>query len=316
MKKTIFCILFLVFSALASQEKFSREFKVQTDNDLYISTEEDKYYTNGLFLSYKYLSTKKSEKLHKKIIQWSLGHEMYSPFKAVLRDPEAHDRPFAAYLFGSLSYHFIFKNNQNLKTTLQFGVLGKNAFGRELQDFVHDIYGYKRAIGWAYQIKSALGLNLNLAYLKRIGINSTKRIDLNFAANSRVGSIYTDVSLGFLSRIGLTTLAPMANTIAFETNLNNQNTNFFNAVESFIYVKPLWHNVLYDATLEGSFLNPGSPITKKPIPMKLEVEVGIQFTAQRFNFGYAINFQTNKTDQLQKPNGNKFGRILVSYVIR
>ena len=44
-------LLFLTIESF-SQEKFTKEFSIVTDNDLYISIEKDRYYSNGLFLSY------------------------------------------------------------------------------------------------------------------------------------------------------------------------------------------------------------------------------------------------------------------------
>ena len=82
-KKVPFLFLFCAFS-LYSQKKFSKEISFITENDLYTSTYNDRYYTNGMFLSFKYLPNKKNEKLEKKIFAWEIGHEMYTPKKATL----------------------------------------------------------------------------------------------------------------------------------------------------------------------------------------------------------------------------------------
>lgn len=314
MKKMLLLLFLIITGSIVSQNKFSKEFKILSDNDLYVSLYNDRYYTNGLFLSYKYLANNKSEKLHKKISEWEIGHEMYSPYKAIVTNTTQHDRPFAGYLYGSFSYHFLYKNHQNLKTTLQVGFIGKNALGRELQNFVHDIYGFQRAVGWDFQIKDAFALNFNAAYVKHLGMISSKLIDFNIIAKSRIGTIYTDASAGFISRIGFSKLTDIANSIAFGTNINNENTTFSRERESFIFIKPMVQAIFYDATFQGSFLNTGSPITKDPNNLKFELEIGFQFTANRFNFGYIFNYQTNKTDNLRFDNGNRFGRILIAYL--
>jgi len=316
MKKKLIILFLLLSSVIFSQEKFSKEFSILSDNDLYVSLYNDRYYTNALFLSYKYLSAKKSEKLHKKIIEWQIGHEMYSPYKAVVSNVFLHDRPFAAYLYGSFSYDLVYKNHQNLKTEIQLGLIGKHAFGRELQNFVHDIYGFERAVGWDFQIKDALALNFNADYINHIGMNSTEYVDFNVIGKARVGTVYTDLAVGFVSRFGLIKLTDIANSIAFRTNINDGNTDFSRELEAFVYVKPMVHGVLYDATLQGSFLNTGSPVTKNPYAVKFELEVGLQFTLNRVNFGYIINYQTNKTDNLNFNTGNTFGRISLAYLIR
>ena len=70
-KKVPFLFLFCAFS-LYSQKKFSKEISFITENDLYTSTYNDRYYTNGMFLSFKYLPNKKNAKLEKKI--FALGN--------------------------------------------------------------------------------------------------------------------------------------------------------------------------------------------------------------------------------------------------
>ena len=57
-------LLFLLYSfGVFSQKKFSKELRFITDNDLYTSTYDDRYYTSGLFLSFSYLSKEKKEAL-------------------------------------------------------------------------------------------------------------------------------------------------------------------------------------------------------------------------------------------------------------
>ena len=66
MKKVLFLILFLVVSTTFSQKKYAKEFSFITDNDLYISLHQDRYYSNGMFFSYRYLTKNDNEKIEKK----------------------------------------------------------------------------------------------------------------------------------------------------------------------------------------------------------------------------------------------------------
>ena len=162
MKYYYFLFLLLFSLLLFSQEKFSKEISFITDNDLYVSKTKDRYYTSGIFLSYKYLSKIKEENQEKRIFEWQIGHEMFTPYRAIVLSINEHDRPFASYLYGSFGINRIYKNNRSLKTTLQIGVIGPSAYGKELQDFIHDIYGFRKAVGWKHQIKDAFGFNFNL----------------------------------------------------------------------------------------------------------------------------------------------------------
>ena len=311
MKQKVF-FLFILFSiSLFSQRKYAKEFSFLNDNDLYISPNQDRYYTNGMFFSYRYLSNETSKKIEKKIFEIQVGHHMYTPFKATVEQSSNHDRPFAGYLFGSFGVQHFFKNETILKTTLQIGVLGPSALSKPMQDFIHEIYGFKKAVGWEDQISDAFAANLNINYIKKIATDNY--LDVNWVSTIRLGTVYTDLSTGFYGRIGLKPLQKIINSIAFNANLNNKNTNFSNEIESFIYIKPMLSYIAYDATIEGSFLNNKSPITFDIKPFKFTSEIGIRFTANRFNFGYAVNYHTKKLKSVRVPKGNFYGTILLNY---
>lgn len=315
MKKKLLMLFFGYTFGAFSQKKISKEISFITDNDLYTSSYNDRYYTNGMFLSFRFLSKEKNHQLEKKIFEWQIGHEMYTPHRSIVRNIYNHDRSFAGYLYGSFSIHKIHKKS-SFKTTLQLGVIGSNAFSKELQDFIHNIYGFKKAIGWKYQIKNALALNFNADYTKFLVKNITNNFDVSWINSTKIGTIYTNITTGILARIGYKPLQPLANSIAYNTNINNKETSYFREIESFIFIKPSLRYALYDATLQGSFLNTGSPVTNELIPFVFSLEIGLKFTLNRFNFGYTFNFNSNKSKNLKIDNGQKYGAIHLGYLLK
>lgn len=312
--KLTFCLLILSLTII-SQEKYSKEISFVNDNDLYVSTVKDRYYTNGMFLSYKYISKSKKENQEKKIIEWQIGQEMFTPYKAIVQNVAQHDRPFASYLFGSFGINRVYKNKSLFNTTLQLGIIGPNAYGKELQDFIHDLYGFKKAIGWEYQIKNALGFNFNTAYSKFLVKDETNYFDISWTNNAKIGTVYTNFSTGFYARLGFKPLADIVNSFAFNTNLNDDSTTYNREIESFVFIKPSLQYAIYDATLQGSFLNTTSEVTKELVPIVFHLEVGLKFTANRFNFGYIYQYSSNKSKDLRYNNGNKYGTIALHYLL-
>ncbi|CAM1363801.1 conserved exported hypothetical protein [Tenacibaculum litoreum] len=311
MKKNILLLFILLSLPSFSQRKYAKEFSFINDNDLYTSTYQDRYYTNGAFLTYRFLSKNQVKNVAKKIYKIQLGHHMYTPYKAIVETVEEHDRPFAGYLFGSFGINKFYTNESILKTSLQLGVIGSSALSEELQGVIHKMYGFKEATGWDYQIKDAFALNLKVDYIKKITKDNV--FDLNWINSARLGTVYTDLSSGLFTRIGFKPLESIINSIAFHGNLNNHNTNFKNNAEVFIYLKPALHYVAYDATIEGSFLTEKSPVTFEIEPFKFTTEFGIRFTSNRFNFGYAINYHTKKLKSSRVPKGNFYGTIQLNY---
>jgi hypothetical protein len=315
MKFFIFILFLFVSLSTCSQEKFSREISLITDNDLYVSSFKDRYYTSGIFLTYRQLLNSKKNLLDKRIYEWQIGHKMYTPYKSVVNSPLEHDRPFAGYLYAGFGMIRAYKNYQILKTSLQVGVIGSNSFARELQEFIHNIYDFRKATGWKYQIKNAFGLNFNTNYLKTVVNSKKKYFDISWINSLNLGSVITNTSSGFYTRIGFIPLQKSTNSIAFNTNLNNKHTNYFRETESFLYVKSMLNYVFYDATLQGSFLNKTSPITKKIKPLILDIEIGLKFTINRLNFGYVFIYNTKKSEGLRYKYGDQYGRITINYLL-
>ncbi len=102
----------------------------------------------------------------------SLGQNMYSPADITRDTFQANDRPYAAWLYGSLSFHVESQvpermglpkfDRQLTSVELTLGITEPDAIGREVQDFVHDFWGIDRARGWEHQIGYRLGGNLTI----------------------------------------------------------------------------------------------------------------------------------------------------------
>lgn len=312
MKKIIFLLALLVSCSAISQRKYAKEFSFLNDNDVYTSPNQDRYYSNGMFFNYRYLSNKE-HKAEKKIYQYQIGHHIYTPFIATVFDVSEHDRPFAGYLYGSFGVENFYKNQDILKLSVQLGTLGSSAYGKELMEIVHDILGYVDAEGWKYQIANAFALNAEATYVKPLFMTSDNNFDVNWYNNAKIGTVFTEASTGLYTRIGFKPLQNLVNSIAFRGNLNNKTTKYNNEAEVFLYAKPVFTYVAYDATIQGSFLNDNSPVTYDIKHFKFSGEVGIRFTSNRFNFGYAVHFHSKKLESVRVPNTNFYGSLLLNY---
>lgn len=312
--KFILTTTFLLFATyIFCQQKLSKEFSFITDNDLYVSFEKDQYYTNGLFLSYRSLA-KNFGSLTKKIYEFQIGHELYTPFRPDVSSVRGHDRPFAGYLYGSFGIVRVYQKNSILKTSFQLGIVGEDAFGEELQNFIHDVSNFKTPNGWKYQIRNMLAVNIDTEYILPLGTNESKISDINLSTKLRLGTIFNEATLGFMGRFGFKELQPLNNSIAVNTHLNNEKTKTSRGVESFIFYKPSLTYVIRDATIEGSLFNNNSPVTFQPKSFRFDLEIGYQFTANKWVFGYSYHFHTNKLSNLRNDNGNDYGRIHFGYL--
>lgn len=312
MRQLFFLSFFLISLAAFSQQSFSKEFSLLTDNDLYTSLFRDRYYSNGLFLTYRQVHKAGENKKIKKIISsFQLGHMIFTPVKATLEFAAQHDRPFAGYLFGEYGRSYFYKNQNTLITKLQLGAIGPNSQGKELQNFIHGIYNFPNATGWKHQIKGAIAVNLEINYSKYLSKMSFDRFDLSSYSVVRAGTVFTDISTGVYSRFGFKKLQKLYNSTAFNSNLNTKNGK--NYSESYIYIKPLISYIMYDATIQGSFLNTNSPVTYDIMPFKFSLEIGYRYNWNRFNYGYTFHYHTKKLKSIRVKNSNTYGSIYIGY---
>jgi len=309
----ILSFLFIISISFSgrSQTSFSKEISLLTDNDLYTSTYRDRYYTNGLFVTFRSLEKIKTKKIAKKIHSFQVGHMMFTPIKATLTFANTHDRPFAGYFYGEYGQS-IFYNSQNvLMVKLQIGVIGPSAKGQGLQNFMHKFYNYPEAKGWEHQIQNAFALNLNTTYIKYFKNATSSHFAINSYNELKAGTMFTSISTGLYSRIGLKKLQNASNTVAFNSNLNNKIFQSFS--ESFIYIKPMVNYVLYDATLQGSFLNTSSPVTFDVTPFNFSLELGYKYYYRKFLYGYTFHFHTKKLKSVRASKSNTYGGIYIGY---
>jgi len=311
MRTLSFLFLISISFCSFSQNSFSKEFSLLTDNDLYTSTYRDRYYTNGMFLTFRTVVNNKNIKTTKKIHSYQIGHMMFTPIRANFPFASAHDRPFASYFYGEYGQSRFYDSQNVLITNLQVGVIGPISKGQELQDFIHQIYNFPKAEGWKHQIKNAFAINLNSTFIKYFKKASSSHFDLNSYNELRVGTMFTSASTGLYSRFGFKKLQKSSNTVAFNSNLNTKPAQNFS--ESFIYVKPMINYVLYDATIQGSFLNTTSPVTFDVMPFNFSLEVGYKFYKKRFLYGYTFHFHTKKLKSLRATKNNTYGSIYIGY---
>ncbi len=91
---------------------------------------------------------------------FSLGQNLYTPEVITDPNPDPDDRPYAAFLYGSLGFSSVTDNHvDDLELTL--GVVGPLALGEETQKTVHDITGGDEPRGWDSQLENEPGVILS-----------------------------------------------------------------------------------------------------------------------------------------------------------
>ncbi len=312
MKKIILFYFFCSFINTAFCQQLSKhEVGIISENDAYLSEYQDKYYTNGIFLFYRYVANSHQPGVNKKIIEFSAGQQIYNPYHGDIYVEDLQDRPFAGYSFVQAGINKFYQNESVLKLSGQLGILGPGSQAEQVQDAYHGWFHFYNPNGWQYQIKNTPGIQAGLFYSKKLFASApTDQIDCNGFTDIRLGTIHTDATIGILSRISLNDLLPIFNSNIYGASAGKNNSN----TEAYFYISPRVNYTLYDATIQGSMFDNSSPLVYSVIPFRFNVETGIRFRYKKINFSYGVVFNSKEV-QNSNASRDQYGRIAVSVLL-
>jgi hypothetical protein len=303
-----------MFSATLSSQNSSVEIGVVTENDLYTSSKNDQYYTNGLEVFYRYLSKKNKPQLVKQINQIRLGQYMYSPRSIYKNQEEMFDRPFAGYLFGEFGNTNFYTNQAVLKKYVQIGYVGPNSFADEVQSGTHRLFHYTAFEEWDYQIKNALSIQTYFMFSKPfLGSLNSKRFDFQWQSEAKLGTIFTSLSTGFVSRIGIKKLVSLSDSNFYGASLKADASPLES--EFYFYMAPSFNYQIYDATIQGSLFNDNSPVTFDIRPFRFNGEAGLRYRKNNLNLSYAFVYRGKELNYYRNI-GYFYGSIAISYIFK
>lgn len=315
-KKALFAFLILTATLTFGQGKTS-EIGFISDNDLYTSSKNDMYYTNGLELFYRFLSKNDNEKINKKVTEFRAGQYIYNPRFINETAVDINDRPFTAYLFAEAGRSFFYQSESVLKTNFQLGFMGPNALGEETQVGFHKIIGYKKVYGWENQLHNAFAVQAHIMYSKKMFPSKHNDfVDLHFHSEANLGTIFTGLSTGFMARFGFKKLLPIYDSNMYHASVNSQIQTDIR--EFYFYAMPSVNYQFYDATIEGSMFNDTSPITFDLEPLRFNIEAGLKYRYNNFNISYSFLYRGRELNDpgINTNAGYFYGSIRMGFLLR
>ncbi|MDA6072661.1 lipid A deacylase LpxR family protein [Flavobacterium sp. AC] len=314
--KKSFIALLALTSALSFGQAKTAEIGLITDNDLYTSSKNDMYYTNGIELFYRFLSKNENPKINKKITEFRIGQYIYNPRFINEAAVTINDRPFTGYLFAEAGRSFFYQSEAVLKTDFQLGFMGPNALGKETQESFHHIIGYKEVFGWENQLHNAFAVQAHVMYSKKMfPTKHNDFIDLHFQSEANLGTIFDGVSTGFLTRIGFKKLLPIYDSNLHDASISSQPQ--YNIREFYFYAMPSVNYQFYDATIQGSMFSNTSPLTFELEPLRFNAEFGLKYRHNNFNMSYSFIYRGRelKDPETNTNSGYFFGSIRFGYLL-
>lgn len=250
-------------------------FRLTYENDYFAST--DKNYTQGYNLEFVHPIFKKNPLNYfllvpnntEKKYGLTLEHIGFTPNKYELSEIQYDDRPFASAIMlksFTIAKDTIHKNR--FTSSLNLGIIGPAAFGKEMQVGIHEATGNIIPKGWHNQIKNDVVINYEIGFEKQL-VNYQNIFTLQSNANLNLGTLFSNASIGLNANLGL-----------INDSFNNSNKHF----NLFFYAQPQLRVIGYDATLQGGLFNKNSTYTI----YNKDIE---RFTAQ-YNYGIILKTRT------------------------
>lgn len=300
------------------------------ENDL-VGDGEDKYYTSGVRLTY--FNTDASvppviDRIADAVPQFdinkttstffTLGQNLYTPSDITRATPNPNERPYAAWLYGSVGLSSATTNHiDDFEITL--GVVGPQALGEQTQKFIHkNITDSPEPKGWDNQLKFEPGLILSWQRRWPRGFDGNLFMDfgndLRLQAepniNVNIGNIYTYAGTGIMFTFGpyqetLQDTPPrvkpaMSGTGYFTVPDQDWSWYTFAGVDA----RAVARNIFLDG---NSFRD--SPSVDKKILVG-DAVAGLAFTFDDYRLSYTANYRTKEFDG--QPKDTVFGSITLT----
>ncbi|TWB05950.1 hypothetical protein FBZ86_11422 [Gluconacetobacter diazotrophicus] len=279
---------------------------VQGENDA-VSTlngTSDQYYTSGLRVNWTSgtdnqpapIETINHAIMGKGVTRISLGVQqlIFTPHDTQLATPSPSDRPYAGLLLGTVNLI----NDTDLSRSvfgIQFGVMGPDAMGRQLQNGFHSAIGDTSNLGWKHQLANQPVFQVQGGRTWRLPMANIYGVEMDMmpATSAAIGDyrIYGTVAdtfrigQGLRSDFGIPTIGPGTDgTDAYRLT---------RPVAWYVFGNVTGSAVAYDATLQGNTLRSGSP----HVPMNWdvgEIHAGVAIMWHGMRLSYSQVWQTQE----------------------
>ena len=286
--------------------KSSNYFRFNYDNDYFGST--DQNYTQGYNfelvtptfkknpVNYLFYKPKSNEFKY----GLSIEHIGFTPDNIKSTEIQYGDRPFAAaIILKSFSIAIDTIQKSRFISSLNIGIIGPGAFGKEMQVAIHKATGNTIPGGWQNQIKNDVVLNYEVSYEKQL-LRLNNIAALQSDVHVRFGTLFTNVSLGLNAIFGIIN-SPFS-------SLKNKNK-----FQLYLYSQPVINVIGYDATLQGGLFNAKSLYTISTAKIErftAQNNYGIVLQTRSMYFEYA---RTMITREFELGSSAKWGGIKIGF---
>ncbi|WP_018630605.1 lipid A-modifier LpxR family protein [Niabella aurantiaca] len=302
--RTAFLFSLIIFSIPVSAQT-RHQVVIISENDGYISVNNDGYYTNGLKVSYQWRRTPANEKRREKVNTFQVGQLIYT---AQFAGEARLDRPITGYLYGDFHQSLFNKKQDLLKWGVGFGMIGPPALGKEMQERVHQVMQIYKPKNWDKQLRADWGLIADASWSPQLKKDrNAALLDVKPLLSVTAGNFFTHATLGSAFLLGRSNLN---NATAFWDN--HKGSTRANR-EYFIYVFPAVSFKAYDATVQGGMFKEGQEAIEGRLnPVFFHTRMGAMYAGNKLSFGAAAIYESKQS--FTQASSQWYGSLQVGFM--
>ena len=248
-------------------------------------------------------------------VYFTAGHNIYTPDDITMAEQNPDDRPWAAFLYGSMGLVTLSDMHvDNVELTL--GVVGPMAFGEEIQSFVHEnISDSPEPEGWDNQLDNEPGLMV--AWQRRWPEFFMHNFDdMTFAVEPNIGvtlgNIYTYANTGLNFRFGPAAERWQDTPVRVRPAIPG--TGYFEIPDDspwswFLFGGIEGRAIARNIFLDGNTFSDSHSVDKRYFVA--DINAGLAVTYDQFRVSYTLNYRTSEYEQ--QGENDLFGAISLGY---
>jgi lipid A 3-O-deacylase len=320
----------------AAEEPRLSSFQFYTENDTYLPTTTDKYYTNGIRIAWLRNPNGPVPApgwTHGFLDWWcrtglcvdprpdvgyghALGQNMYTPTSIVNPNPQPQDRPWAGYLYYSWIVSATHPGTapsgdravQNL-FELQAGLVGPGAGAKFAQSTIHRIIHSPQPRGWSNQLKNEPTANLIYLWRKKLG-GETFDVVPHWGAG--LGNVTIYANAGATARFGYHISGFPVRVITPSFRAERKNPEPF---EFFVFAGGDGRFVPHNIFLDGNTFRSGPEIDVRRKDLVYDLQAGATLRYKAWQLAYTY---VRRSQEFAPPFGttdgvHRFGSIALSW---
>ena len=292
---------------------YTQEISMTTENDNYLFNFNDRYYTNGLILEYRFIlpdtGSMAKQNISKRILTFGIGQKIYTPTDINILEYHDYDRPYAGWLFTASTLSYFLKKQTAVNFSLELGVTGSYSLAEKVQKWWHRLVDYTEPAGWDHQIANGVGLNFTTAVTKAWVVNNY--LDIISTSTLQIGTHNQNGSQEFALRIGA--FYSLDHSAQLNGGLASDNLAINHSSEHYALIGVRFHSVLHNALIQGDLWPNYSPHLEKPNPNFNSYHLGWVSSFKNYTIKLTAYYLT---PEVHGGSDHMYGSILLSFRIK